>query len=106
MQQNVSVFGINFLLKRYNLNHTLLFNWHEDNKINLYLHIFSQVQEMEQTIPTTAKVKFDNPDILHEFAVVIHPDEGFWKGGKFVFLVTINEDYNISVNHYWSFHME
>ena len=61
---------------------------------------------MEQTIPATAKVKFDNPDILHEFAVVIHPDEGFWKGGKFVFLVTINEEYNISVNNSCIYYMK
>lgn len=52
---------------------------------------------MEQTRPATCKVKFDNPDVLHEFSVIIQPDEGFWKGGKFIFHVTINEDYNISV---------
>ena len=52
---------------------------------------------MEQTIPLTCKVKFENPDALHEFSVIIHPDEGFWKGGKFVFSVVINEDYNMSV---------
>ena len=55
---------------------------------------------MEQTIPPTCRVKFDNPDALHEFTVNIQPDEGFWKGGKFVFHVVINEDYNISVTWY------
>lgn len=55
---------------------------------------------MEQTMPSTCKVKFENPDALHEFSVIINPDEGFWKGGKFLFHVVINEDYNISVK-YW-----
>jgi len=58
--------------------------------------IVMKVQEMEQTIPMTCKVKFENPDMLHEFSVIIYPDEGFWKGGKFVFHVVINEDYNMS----------
>lgn len=53
---------------------------------------------MEQTIPSTCRVKFENPDALHEFSVIIQPDEGFWKNGKFLFHVVINEDYNISVN--------
>lgn len=67
------------------------------------LHTIYQVQEMEQTIPSTCRVKFENPDALHEFTVIIQPDEGFWKGGKFLFHVVINEDYNISVN--WRTHI-
>ena len=59
--------------------------------------MYSKVQEMEQTIPLTCKVKFENPDALHEFSVIILPDEGFWKGGKFIFSVVINEEYNMSV---------
>lgn len=65
------------------------------NSCSTFLYV--KVQEMEQTIPLTCKVKFENPDALHEFSVIIHPDEGFWKGGKFVFSVVINEDYNMSV---------
>jgi len=59
--------------------------------------LVKEVQEMEQTIPLTCKVKFENPDALHEFSVIILPDEGFWKGGKFIFSVVINEEYNMSV---------
>jgi hypothetical protein len=58
---------------------------------------------MEQTIPSTCRVKFENPDALHEFSVIIQPDEGFWKSGKFLFHVVINEDYNISVIIKWAF---
>ncbi|EFX83319.1 NEDD8-conjugating enzyme UBE2F-like [Daphnia pulex] len=58
--------------------------------------LVKEVQEMEQTIPSTCRVKFENPDALHEFSVIIQPDEGFWKSGKFLFHVVINEDYNIS----------
>lgn len=53
---------------------------------------------MEQNMPSTCKVKFENPDALHDFSVIIAPDEGFWKGGKFQFHVFINEDYNIAVS--------
>lgn len=67
---------------------------------DLNFQLFVQVQEMEQTIPSTCRVKFDNPDALHEFTVIIQPDEGFWKGGKFLFHIVINEDYNISVTLY------
>ncbi len=53
---------------------------------------------MEQTLPSTCRVKFENPDALHDFYMTIHPDEGFWKGGRFVFHIFISEDYNMAVS--------
>jgi len=58
--------------------------------------LVKEVQEMEQTLPSTCRVKFENPDALHDFYMTIHPDEGFWKGGRFVFHIFISEDYNMA----------
>ncbi|RZF41954.1 hypothetical protein LSTR_LSTR015578 [Laodelphax striatellus] len=48
--------------------------------------LVKEVQEMEQMLPTTCKVKFEDPHCLHEFSLIVSPDEGYWKGGKFVFV--------------------
>nr|CAD7257194.1 unnamed protein product [Timema shepardi] len=55
-----------------------------------------RVQEMEQTLPTTCKVKFNNPHHLHDFQLIVTPDEGFWHGGQFYFHIYVTEDYNMS----------
>ena len=54
---------------------------------------------MEQTLPSTCRVKFENPDALHDFYMTIYTDEGFWKGGRFVFHIVISEDYNMAVSN-------
>lgn len=53
---------------------------------------------MDQNLPNTCKTKFSNPNQLHEFTMVITPDEGYWRGGKFVFSVSVPEDYNMAVS--------
>ena len=58
--------------------------------------LVKEVQEMECNLPTGCKVKFDDPNALHEFCLTITPDEGFWQGGKFKFHILVGEDYNIS----------
>ncbi|RZF33507.1 hypothetical protein LSTR_LSTR010163 [Laodelphax striatellus] len=58
--------------------------------------LVKEVQEMEQMLPTTCKVKFEDPHCLHEFSLIVSPDEGYWKGGKFVFRVIISEEYNMA----------
>ena len=55
-----------------------------------------EVQEMETALPTGCKVKFDDPNALHDFTLTISPDEGFWNGGKFRFHIHVAEDYNMS----------
>lgn len=67
------------------------------NLVTMAFLFLLQVQEMEQTMPATCRVKFDNPDILHEFHLTILPDEGFWRGGRFVFHIFVNDDYNMAV---------
>jgi ubiquitin-conjugating enzyme E2 F len=58
--------------------------------------LVKEVQEMEMTLPTGCKVKFEDPNALHDFTLVIVPDDGYWHGGKFKFHVSVGEDYNLS----------
>ena len=59
--------------------------------------VFSEVQEMEENLPKTCKVFFSDYNQLHIFSLTIYPDEGFWSGGKFKFIVNVPEEYNIVV---------
>lgn len=52
---------------------------------------------MEQTLPATCQVSFNDPHQLHEFTLLIVPDEGYWIGGRFFFQIDIPEDYNMAV---------
>jgi len=58
--------------------------------------LVKEVQEMETTLPTGCKVKFDDPNALHDFCLTISPDEGFWMGGKFRLHIHVGEEYNIT----------
>ena len=58
----------------------------------------SEVQEMEQHMPHTCRVHFDDPNKLHQFTLTISPDLGYWLAGKFVFSIEVLEDYNILVS--------
>lgn len=58
---------------------------------------FVEVQEMEENLPKTCKIDFDDPDKIHKFILTITPDEGFWYGGKYRFIVNVPDDYNIVV---------
>ena len=52
---------------------------------------------MEQNLPKTCRVHFEDPHKLHRFTVTITPDEGYWLGGRFKFHIDVPEDYNIVV---------
>ncbi|XP_015180274.1 PREDICTED: NEDD8-conjugating enzyme UBE2F-like [Polistes dominula] len=58
--------------------------------------LIKEVQEMEQTLPVTCQVRFNDPHRLHEFTLLITPDEGYWVGGRFLFDIIISEDYNMA----------
>lgn len=57
--------------------------------------LVKEVQEMEENRPTNCRMKFDDPNLLHDFTVVISPEEGYWHGGKFRFHVVVPVEYNI-----------
>lgn len=52
---------------------------------------------MEQTLPSTCRVKFEDPHQLHDFYLTVTPDEGYWAGGRFRFHIFVTEDYNMAV---------
>ena len=52
---------------------------------------------MEQHVPYTCSLHFDDPNKLHLFTLTISPDAGYWSGGKFLFAIEVLEDYNILV---------
>ncbi|XP_059088441.1 NEDD8-conjugating enzyme UBE2F-like [Tigriopus californicus] len=61
--------------------------------------LVKEVQEMEQNLPPGSKVRFEDPNALHDFTLVVVPEEGFWNGGKFRFRIQVGEDYNLGPPH-------
>lgn len=57
--------------------------------------LVKEIQEMENTLPTTCRTSFSDPNILYEFVLCICPDEGFWKGGTYKFIINVPEEYNM-----------
>ena len=58
--------------------------------------LVKEVQEMDANLPPGCKVKFDDPNALHDFTLTISPDEtSYWSGGKFRFHIVAGEDYNM-----------
>ena len=55
-----------------------------------------QIQELEENKPPGVKIKFDDPNTLSDFHVIISPEDGYWAGGRFKFHVKIPLDYNMS----------
>lgn len=53
---------------------------------------------MESNLPEGCTVKFEDPNALHTFRLVVAPPEGYWAGGVFVFSINVPEDYNIAVS--------
>jgi len=58
----------------------------------------TEASELGEITPRTCSVYFDDPDDLRRFRVIISPDEGYWRGGAFIFEVMVPEDYNIKVS--------
>ncbi|XP_034247067.1 NEDD8-conjugating enzyme UBE2F-like [Thrips palmi] len=58
--------------------------------------LVKEVQEMEQTLPGTCHVNFENPNELFNITLTVSPDEGYWAGGTFHFHIYVTEDYNMA----------
>ena len=61
--------------------------------------LVKEVQEMEENKPQNCKVKFDDPSSLHDFFIIISPEEGFWQGGRFKFHVKAS--FSLLGTAYW-----
>ncbi|XP_069998463.1 NEDD8-conjugating enzyme UBE2F isoform X2 [Penaeus vannamei] len=58
--------------------------------------LVKEVSEMESNLPEGCTVKFEDPNALHTFRLIVAPPEGYWAGGVFVFSINVPEDYNIA----------
>ncbi|XP_059051740.1 NEDD8-conjugating enzyme UBE2F-like [Achroia grisella] len=58
--------------------------------------LVKEVQEMNENLPLTCSVHFEDPNVLSEFILTVTPDEGYWLGGKFKFSVYVTDDYNMA----------
>jgi len=58
--------------------------------------LVKEIQELEEHKPPGVKIKFDSPDDLSEFHVIISPEDGMWQGGKYRFHVKIPLEYNMT----------
>ena len=54
-----------------------------------------EVSEIQSCMPKTCSVSFGDVDNLRTFTLIVSPDEGYWKGGTFVFEIEIPTEYNI-----------
>jgi len=55
------------------------------------LRITKDINEL--TLPKTCNTEFADPDNLLAFKLIICPDEGFYKGGRFVFSFKVGQNY-------------
>lgn len=58
--------------------------------------LVKEVQELEQNLPSTCKISFQDPNVLSDFTLWAAPNEGFWQGGRFKFSVHVPEEYNMA----------
>ncbi len=54
-----------------------------------------EVSEIQSCLPSSCSIEFTDVDDLREFVLTVQPDEGYWKGGRFVFNIRIPPEYNI-----------
>ncbi|XP_014782410.1 NEDD8-conjugating enzyme UBE2F isoform X2 [Octopus bimaculoides] len=57
--------------------------------------LVKEVPEMEENLPKTCNITFEDANVLHMFDLSIHPDEGYWHGGTFHFHIEVPDEYNI-----------
>lgn len=55
------------------------------------LRITKDINELE--LPKTCRTEFPDPDDLLQFKLIIYPDEGFYRGGRFTFHFKIGTNY-------------
>lgn len=58
-------------------------------------YLTQEVSELQATLPSSCQLEFGDVDDLRSFKLVIRPEEGYWKGGKFWFEISIPVEYNL-----------
>ncbi|UJR29945.1 hypothetical protein I4U23_017492 [Adineta vaga] len=56
------------------------------------LRILRDLTELH-TLPSTCEVTLVDPNDVSQLIVTISPDDGFYKGGRFIFSIVISDDY-------------
>ncbi|XP_033629001.1 NEDD8-conjugating enzyme UBE2F-like isoform X1 [Asterias rubens] len=54
-----------------------------------------EVPEMDANLPACCTVQYEDVDKLHSLQLTVEPEEGYWRGGRFIFSIYVPEEYNI-----------
>lgn len=54
-----------------------------------------EVSELNSLLPQSCTLQFQDVDDLRKFTLLISPSEGYWKGGRYLFEITVPMEYNI-----------
>lgn len=54
-----------------------------------------EISEIQSCLPATCSIHFEDVDDLRELDLIVQPDEGYWKGGKFSFHIVVPVEYNV-----------
>ncbi len=58
-------------------------------------YLTQEVTELQANLPRTCALQFEDVDDLREFTLIVRPEEGYWRGGTFVFIIKVPPEYNI-----------
>ena len=58
-------------------------------------YLTQEVADIQSCLPSSCSISFEDVDDLREFHLTVKPEEGYWKGGAFVFKVSIPAEYNV-----------
>ena len=54
-----------------------------------------EISDLNPLLPESCSLKFEDVDDLRKFELIVTPNEGNWKGGRFVFEISVPIEYNI-----------
>lgn len=54
-----------------------------------------EISDLHPVLPETCRLEFKDVDDLRKFNLIVSPNEGHWKGGRFLFEISIPLEYNI-----------
>ena len=80
------------LLKDTNIPNTTSLKSSQKKKSSV-AHLRAQKDISDLVLPNTCKEEFPDPDDLLNFNLIISPDEGTYKGGRFNFSIQIGQNY-------------
>lgn len=58
-------------------------------------YLTQEVSDLQATLPSSCRLEFGDVDNLRSFKLIVGPQEGHWKGGRFLFEISIPAEYNL-----------